>query len=215
MPVTSSAPTTRTPALGARGVRTVRAGIASGLAVFVALAFHVLGGGAAPTPIVLVAALMLSLPAAILLIGRRLSVLRLTAVVMGAQAVFHTLFSFGMGGDLMMSPHVMHAAAQEPAVPFPSAAGMTTSPTAFMTGGMTAAHLVAAALTVVALRCGEGAFWALLRLTGRFVRRILVIRLSVTSSVRHPSVAGTRRVQLGAQLLAWSADRHRGPPVLA
>jgi len=208
----------RASTVSSRGVRTVRAGIASAVAVFVSLTFHVAAGGALPTPAVLVIALVLSMPFAVLLIGRRLSIVRLAGVVVAAQAEFHTLFGFGVGTGLGAGEglgaggHGMHgAAAQLSAVQVQlSAAGSPLGP---VRGGMTASHLLAAAVTVLALRLGEGAFWALAALATWRVRRMLTVRLQVLSAAPFPADRLTS--PLVSQLLGWRAVRHRGPPIRA
>lgn len=195
-----------------RGVRTVRAGVASAIAVFVSLTFHVAAGGALPSPGVLVTVLVLAMPLAVLLIGRRLSTLRLTGVVVAAQAAFHMLFGLGIAGGLGGGAHAMHGAAPELSstqVNHVSAMG----PPAELLGGMTASHLVAAGLTVLVLRLGEGAFWALVALATWRLRRSVALRLQVLSAPRLP--ADPSPSLTASQLLAWCAVRHRGPPATA
>jgi hypothetical protein len=221
MPRTTSQPPLRAPVLSSRGVRTIRAVVASGLAVFVALIFHIVGGGALPTLSAVGIALILAVPVAVLLIGRRLSSLRLTGVVAIAQAVFHTVF--GLGLDLGSSSHAMHgAAAQMLAEP---SAEPTMSASSLMAGGgaggiaggwtgeMALFHLAAVVLTVLALRVGEGAFWALVGFAIWRVEWIVAPSPQIPpaprlSAIRHP-------VPLMSLRLAWSALRHRGPPIPA
>ncbi len=195
----------------------MRAGVASSLAVFVALSFHVLGGGSAPAPIVLVAALGLAMPPAVVLIGRRLSTVRLGAVVVVAQALLHALFSMGMTGSLSRSGldgHLSHL----PPPPIPLSmqvmdGASSGSGLLGLSAGMTVAHLAAAGITLIALRCGEGAFWALVLRAAWVLRRLLPMVRTISAPVRKPSPPAHGVGRLQAQLLAWCGVRHRGPPL--
>jgi len=209
-----------------RGVRTLRAVIASSLAVFVALAFHVIGGGSAPSPILLIAAVILALPICILLIGRGLSSLRLSAVVIAAQGVLHALFGLGLTGSMTSGGHAAHisghlAAADAAAGISGGAQSTPMAPGAgFMAGGMSAAHLAAACITVLALRFGEGALRQLLQVAEWHVRRLVRALHPPAHDLAGREIFAARaakagRASLSAQLLAWSAQRHRGPPLAA
>ncbi|THG29244.1 hypothetical protein [Naasia lichenicola] len=214
MPATPTSDATRD-ALASRGVRTVRAAVASSLAVFVALSFHVLGGGSAPAPIVLVAALGLALPAALLLIGRRVSTVRLGAVVVVAQALLHALFSMGMTGSLTragIGAHLDHLQPTPLAMPLMES-GSSGSGLLDLSTGMTVAHLAAAGITLLALRCGEGAFWSLVLRATWVLRRLRPLVRTATAPVRRSAPAAEGIGRLRAQLLAWSSLRHRGPPL--
>src|SRR5699024_12779608 len=59
----------------------------------VALASHIIGGGSIPTLWGIIVAVALSTLVCVLLAGRKLSLWRLSASVVGSQALFHQLFT--------------------------------------------------------------------------------------------------------------------------
>ncbi|WP_426937532.1 hypothetical protein ACQE2J_18620 [Brevibacterium sp. LE-L] len=79
--------------MGARHRRALRGSAAATAATFVALASHILGGGAFPTAMGVIVPLALSSLVCVLLAGHRLSLARLTISVGISQAIFHFLFS--------------------------------------------------------------------------------------------------------------------------
>lgn len=80
-------------------LRLVRGGIAATLATAVALIGHVLGGGAVPGWLGIALPWWLSVTACTVLAGARFSLPRLSAAVLGSQALFHGLFMAGTPGD--------------------------------------------------------------------------------------------------------------------
>lgn len=142
----------------ARQARALRAVSASALTTLFAAAAHTLGGGGAPAPTVLLIAVLLSLPVALGLTGRRAGRIRTGLAVVGSQAVYHLVFGvFGMSAALAGPvPHVhgtLTAVAAAPAV----VPGMTaTDPMmGLFEPSMLAMHVIAAAATVLVLRHGE------------------------------------------------------------
>lgn len=78
-----------------RAWRAGRAGLASALAVVVALAAHLAGGGEAPPAVAVLAVMALAWPATTLLIGARPRLWRQAAVIGVAQLAMHALFAVG------------------------------------------------------------------------------------------------------------------------
>lgn len=120
---------------------------AATVAIFVALAGHVTGGGEMPGLLGIAVPWVLSFMVSVLLAGRRLSVIRLSISVALSQFLFHTLFVLGAITPTMSSGHVHGAVALPPEAAFLG----TGSPS----GSMWLAHIAAAAVTVLALHRGE------------------------------------------------------------
>lgn len=198
-----------------RQIRALRGVLAAAVATFTALLGHVAGGGAVPGWLGIVAPLVLSTAASVLLVGRRLSVWRVGLVVVVSQALFHTLFVLG-------TPTVAGAGAEpgahhHGAVALPTAA---SGAVAVADPAMTLGHAAAAVLTIAALYRGELAVLALVRLVtllGAAVRTALH-GLTPTPVVVASGIA--RRAPL-ERVIAPLHDRvvltapRRGPPALA
>lgn len=80
-------------------LRLVRGGIAATVATALALVGHVVGGGAVPGWLGIVLPWWLSVTACTVLAGSRFSLPRLSAAILGSQALFHGLFMAGTPGD--------------------------------------------------------------------------------------------------------------------
>lgn len=195
-----------------RGTRVARGAVAAAVATFVALLSHVTAGGAMPGAVGIIVPLALSFVACTALAGRRLSAIRLAIGVAVSQGLFHTLFVLGSYQPGLAGGHVHGAAAAMPALGADSLT-MSMTPDATMWGG----HLVAAALTTVALHRGERTVAHLRELTvrlGAWLRarvHILTIAPGPTPARRVLAevVADVRAVSV---LLAATA-RRRGPPL--
>ncbi|MFJ4224616.1 hypothetical protein [Microbacterium sp. NPDC089695] len=188
----------------------VRGLVASSVAIFVALAGHVSGGGAMPGALGILVPWMLSFAACVLLAGRRLSLIRLALSVGVSQFLFHTLFVLGtITPSGAAAPHVHGAPLVLPAV-----AGATGAVVA--DGGMWVGHLIAALVTVAALHRGERlalALYALAAQAVRWVRRRVDVVLTRPAL---PRVGAPRAVcalvpSAGSALLATL--RGRAPPL--
>jgi hypothetical protein len=158
--------------LSHRRVRTARAVAASSFATLVALASHLAGGGGAPALLLVATVCALSSLPAVLLIGRRLSLIRQALVIGLAECALHLIFSLGAATSAGPVPRLAVPVAPMPGMPV-AAAPMTAMPMTAMPvpgPGMWAAHTVAALLTVVAWNRGEHAFWALVRFARRLRR---------------------------------------------
>ena len=188
--------------------RLARAVACAAASTLVALAGHVLAGGAAPTAEALVVALALSVAVCGWLAGRELSLWRLSVGVLASQWLFHTLFAIGTGGVAVTAsdPSAHHSALVV------DAAGHAGHGTHAMTLG----HLVAALVTIAALRRAESA-WVRLRDGVR----------SIVASWHAPLARGPLAIAPSRALIAPrpSAAHHlavarapatrRGPPTLA
>lgn len=80
-------------------LRLVRGGVAATLATALALIGHVVGGGAVPGWLGIVLPWWLSVAVCTVLAGSRFSLPRLSAAVLGSQALFHGLFMAGTPTD--------------------------------------------------------------------------------------------------------------------
>jgi hypothetical protein len=127
----------------------VRGFAASSLAIFVALAGHVSGGGQMPGPLGILVPWVFSFMICVLLAGRSLSLVRLGISVAASQFLFHTLFVLGtITPSAVSTPHV-HGV---PLV-LPPTTGIPEAVTA--DASMWLGHALAALLTVAALHRGE------------------------------------------------------------
>jgi len=187
-----------------RHVRALRGIAASAITVLLAATAHTLAGGGAPSPLLVFVAATLAAPPAVLLVGKRPSLMRTSAAVLAAQLVFHTAFAlFGTGSGVRFTSGVgAHAH---------MAMHMVTTGSAPMThDSMSAAHIVAALLTIAALHRGE----RMLRALGRGIRRLLPLR--ITRAPRPPTVRVVRAMftppTTRATIFVADVGR-RGPPV--
>lgn len=216
--------------MNTRSARVLRGLSAASVAVFVAALSHAAGGGGAPGTVGLVLALAFSALVCTALAGRTLSLVRLSVSVIISQVILHTLFTVGApsgdGGAVTMSTMDHHgavvvsiagpaASAAGPAAAIDPAASLLAVVAAQLCSGMWIAHLVAALVTILALRRGESAFWGLLLLAGLRFRRLVralfveprpVLRPDRSTVVRVPDRLRDLGVFLGGL-------RHRGPPV--
>lgn len=199
--------------LSHRTVRSVRAVLASSLATLVALASHVAAGGATPPLLLLAAVCVLAWLPALVLIGRRLSLVRQAAVVALSEALLHAAFTVGATPPVSPGPASAVMAAMPGMSGAPASAAMPAmsmpSPTMWL------AHAVAATLTVVGWNRGEAAFWALVGLVQRLAVAVLLVLLSVPVL---PLVAAARIRRSGPVsfhlLRVLAVHARRGPPPL-
>lgn len=188
--------------MSSRWARFARGWLAASFSVFVAAFAHVIGGGHVPSALAVVLSLAFAGIVAVPLAGKTVSLLRLSISVGVAQALFHTLFALGGGVTVTQLGH--HGP-------------LTITGATAVHGheGMLPAHVLAAVVTIVALRLGEGAFWMLLGLAREGLRRTL---LPASDPVR---IAAPRTASFAAEPrpLALAVLRsplsRRGPPALA
>ena len=216
---------------GLRHQRSLRGIAAAVFATFVALASHMIGGGALPSAMGVVVPLVLSMLLCVLLAGRRLSLPRLSLSVLVSQSLFHLLFSVFTPMTGNHSPanalerHAMHHSGPGGSAPVPAglasgASGSVSDAGASMhahaSPGMLSAHLVAAVLTIAMIYWSE----ALPAKISSFLR--LVIHALLPTAVRPMPVPNGPKPHLG---VARILPRHlgvlrspvltRGPPVEA
>mgnify|MGYP004512153605 CR=1 FL=1 len=195
--------------------RLARGTAAAGIATLVAALSHTAGGGAFPGAPLLALAFVSSVGWCTAVVGRRFSWPRVSAAVVASQALFHGTFALvAPGAHVVATPggsvgHGGHGAATTLTVTA-GAEHAHTEPV------MLAAHLVAAVVTIVALRLAERssvATAALARLVRSLVRSAAA--LPVLAEPRptrvRPDGSGFRPARAAVLL---GGLRHRGPPVL-
>jgi hypothetical protein len=179
-----------------------RGTIAAAVATFVAAFSHTIAGGVAPSWFGLLASFVLSLAVCTALAGRRLSWWRLAASVAVSQVLFHSLFA---GSGVAAIGPSLHDHVGATALPMPAMEAHDDR--------MILAHVLAGAITLLALRFGERAFWSAAdsaRLVlARLVRVVLPVAVGARRGIRWiaGAVVAPRRIH------APSTHRHRGPPL--
>lgn len=189
----------------------VRGIAASSVAIFVALAGHVSGGGDMPGPLGVLVPWVLSLMVCVLLAGRRLSLIRLALSVGLSQLLFHVLFVLGtVTPSGVAAPHV-HGG------PLVLPPGSGVAETVVADGGMWIGHAFAALVTIAALHRGERLILTLAALAAQAVRWV---RRRVDAVLARPSLPRARAPRVSALLRASAASallatlRGRAPPLL-
>jgi hypothetical protein len=198
-----------------RAERFARGWLTAGASTVVAAFSHVVGGGMQPGLLGVVLALAVAVPVSIALAGVHLSTVRLAVAVALSQVAFHLLFSLGAsdaGGASASGGH--HTALVISTVADGAASGSAASTMVMGGPAMWLAHALAAVVTIVALRRGEGAAWGLVRLA---VRGLTVARLLIGG--HRPVSVVVRRAPRAARVLPRPpGKRHltalprRGPP---
>lgn len=185
-----------------RHVRALRGATAAWIATVVAATAHTLAGGGAPSPGLVAATGILATPFAVALIGRRLSAWRVGATVLAAQAFFHVAFAVTAGADASAASalHAHHGIA---------GGGGTLAAAIVPDAPMLAGHMLAAAVTVIALFSGE----RMLRALGRGIRSLFSRLRAVAPPPRAPRlVAAPSRIARAAAAVVLSDLSRRGPP---
>ena len=211
-----------------RWARFARGWIAALFSTFVAALSHTLGGGSGPGLVPVALSLAFAGIVCVGLAGRTLSLWRVSLSVLASQLIFHGLFWLGGSGGAMATPsaaphdHRWIAVLADPALLAAPGSGRLGSGamTGAMAGGpadgiaMRLAHLAAAAVTILALRFGERAFWGLLE-NARPIIRALFAQHPLVLPPRSPRrMVTTARVFTPRDLrVLLSVMRHRGPPV--
>jgi hypothetical protein len=146
-------------------LRLFRAVLITGMAVSLAIAGHMLGGGELPGPAATAVLAALLVPPVAWLAGRQLSLLALLGVLGVGQLILHTAFASLSPGACTPS-----WAGQRPHHGVAPGAGCTAADSAALSlhagdgaaPDMTAGHLLALASTAWLLHKGEEALWQLL-----------------------------------------------------
>jgi hypothetical protein len=190
----------------------VRGFAASSLAIFVALAGHVSGGGQMPGALGILVPWIFSFMICVLLAGRSLSLIRLGISVAVSQFLFHTLFVLGTFTPSGIPTSHVHGAplVLPPTTGIPEAVAVDAS--------MWLAHGLAALLTVAALHRGERLVLAVRDLAVQVVRWL---RRRVDHVLVLPALPASR-VLRGRFAVAHADDslllatlRGRAPPLAA
>ncbi|MET4783105.1 hypothetical protein [Glaciihabitans sp. UYNi722] len=203
--------------MSTRWARLTRGLLAALFSTFVAACSHTLSGRSIPSLVGLALCLAFSTVLCTLLAGKTLSLLRLSISIGVSQFAFHGAFSLLADAAPSSIPmpgmhdHSAGAMSLHLNQVSPGAhAAMSADP------GMWLGHAVAAAITIVAFRFGEAAFWELLELTLLRITRLALYahRVQPVASLR-PSVVAAERAQIPRPVdHVLSALRHRGPPAV-
>ena len=194
-----------------RRVKALRGTLTAAFAVAVALLFHVLAGGAMPGPAGVLIPLALALPVCVAISIRRLSLVRLSVSVLASQALFHTLFVFGTVPFAQHEGH-QHGAPTMAGVQLPQDVHQHTGH--FDGGTMIVAHIIAAALTVLALHRGESAARAIFAAARRVFQRAVSFPEAPQQSLPPRAMPANRHVSVTPRLCPLPKHARRGPPAL-
>ncbi len=189
----------------------VRGFATSSLAIFVALAGHVSGGGEMPGPLGILVPWLFAFMVSVLLAGRTLSLTRLTLSVAVSQFLFHVLFVLGTVSASGVAVRHVHGAP----LMLPAAEGTAVVATA--DASMWLGHTLAALLTVTALHRGERLLLTLRALAVRlvrWVRRRADATLAPRAAASPFRLAGLFLVPAGRGLRLLTPLLGRAPPSL-
>ncbi|MGZ0711254.1 hypothetical protein ACWPKO_23295 (plasmid) [Coraliomargarita sp. W4R53] len=185
--------------------RALRGAAAAWAATIIAATSHTLSGGGAPEPMLVLALGILASPLAVALVGRRLSLGRVTLTVLISQVMFHAAFAMTAGASADSSTADAPAHVHNFLAPIDSASLATLVPDSAMTLG----HVMAALLTVAGLYGGE----RMLRAIGHGIRSIMARAGEVAPLETVPARGATMDVaRIRHRLTALSDVSRRGPP---
>lgn len=195
-------------------LRVLRAGVFSACAISLSAAAHVLAGGDAPAPLLLLALGLLLAPPAAVAAGRLRGPVSVGTTMVLVQAGLHSLFSLFTPAATtctQMSTHLGHPGEPSSLVCHDSA--MTTGAMASMAMApssplMTLAHLGAAALLGLLLSRGETALW---RMLSWILPKLPSPFRAVPVTERPRRVATHRALRPRPEPLVGAVGR-RGPP---
>jgi hypothetical protein len=197
--------------MSSRWPRVWRGLLVANFSVFVAMFSHVAAGGTRPGGVGLAIALTFATLASIAVVGKRMSLPRLTAAVAMSQVAFHLLFSVGSP-----TSGQMHQVSHHGLVTVTVGSVSDGAHLQHADGWMWLGHSLAAVLTIAFLLHGERAVWRLLATASRRLVVVLIgglIVLPIRPALADVVVSATAfrpgRDGLGVVL---SSLRHRGPP---
>ena len=201
-----------------RAARAIRGTAVAVFATFVASLAHTLGGGTPPGPVALLVALAFSAPLAMLVTGARARLARTIVAALVAQAALHLCYALGSAapvaaagghaGGVGSAGDVGHAGHAALTLPLTVPAGVALD---HGHAWMPLTHLVAAAITVLAIVSAHRAVAAVAGAVLDLVRRLTSLTQPVDAGPRRqPADAAVRR-PLGVHFLASIGSR--GPPV--
>ena len=193
-----------------RSERLLKASVAACLSTGVAVAMHVAGGGVMPSLPALAVPLLLALAVSAQLAGFA-SRWRLALAVGLSQIGFHTLFSWGVGASLSLTPGQGPHAGHDPLSMSLDVAGAGHAGHMALTPEMVTAHALAALGTYAVLRRAD-----VLLESGRRWARSFLERLQVVTPCR-PAPVGLHftavRPTPRRQRVASLPRGVRGPPL--
>ncbi|MCD2441517.1 hypothetical protein LQ757_04415 [Agromyces sp. SYSU K20354] len=190
-----------------RWARVAQGAAVAAFATFVAALSHTVGGGAPPGLLAVVLSMAFSTLLCLTVAGGRLTLTRTVIAVAATQFLLHTLYSVQGAAPIATSGSVSH---QHAAVDWSSTAGSPLSYEA----PMLVSHLVAIAVTVVAIRHGKRAMQAALRAIRVAVASVLPsVPVLDGAWLPRPRPVAMRSPRPSIRLVVLSAMRHRGPPV--
>ncbi|TDW29974.1 hypothetical protein [Cryobacterium psychrophilum] len=198
-----------------RWARFVRGWIVALVSTLVAAVLHTLAGGPGPGVLPIVISLSFAGMICIALAGHTLSIWRGALAVLASQFIFHGLFALGRSGGAIPPDTIATSGTHHSLLPgIIEAAGTTAATHAGHFGPtMWLAHAVAAGITIVALRFGEGAFWSLLETARLIVRALCLPTLTVVVPPVLARRASTAWVSLPRNIFVLlSSVSRRGPP---
>lgn len=190
-----------------RQLRLLRGAVASSVATIIAAVSHTIGGGAPPHPLLVAALSVFLTPLAAFIVGRRLSLARLSIAVLLSQAVFHALF---VALNATAGRTVTATAGQTMDVGHQHALTLITGEGAAADAGMLGAHLIAAVLTIAMLWRGE----SMLRSIASWVTARLRERMPAPPVDWAAPPASIARITAVVAVVQTDISR-RGPPVTA
>lgn len=200
--------------MATRWARFVRGWLTAFVAVLVAALSHVAGGGASPGPISLALAVAFAGMICVVLAGTTLSLPKLTASVVLSQVLFHALFGLDGTSAATLSASGHHGSGVVVIGATDSASAVAAAGVHDM-GWMWIAHVVAALLTIIALRRGEQSFWSLVdfaRLALVAIARDLGVIVTLPRHRAHIMAILAHRFVATDLAVLLSPMRHRGPP---
>ncbi|GAA1815136.1 hypothetical protein [Agromyces neolithicus] len=190
-----------------RWTRVAQGSALASFASFVAALSHTVGGGTPPGLLAVVLSMAFSVLLCMTVAGGRLTLARTVIAVAATQFALHALYSV-QAAEPAASVGLAHH--HHDTIDWSSTTG---SPPSFEPS-MLVSHLVAVAVTVVAIRHGERALRATLRAIRVVVGSVLPrIPQIAVPWLRRPRPAVTRTPRATTRLIVLSAMRHRGPPV--
>lgn len=198
----------------ARAARLVRGWAGAFAATAVAAASHVLGGGAAPQPALVLFCLAVSGMVSCLLAGRGLSLPRLGTAVVFSQGLFHLIFSFGSAPAAVgaHSGHAHHSGTSLADAGTAAAAASTAAPAHGLM--MWLSHALAAAATVWIMAHGERSLVRLIEALGVRPGALLPLFRPAHLPRSTAAVLAVRPLGLRSLGIPLLTLRHRGPPAV-
>ena len=190
-----------------RWARVAQGAAIASFATFVAALSHTVGGGTPPGLLAVVLSMAFSTLLCLTVAGGRLTLVRTVIAVAATQFALHALYSV-QGAAPRAAPGSMSH--HHEALDWSSS---TSTPASF-DPPMLISHLVAVAVTVVAIRHGERALRATLRAIRLLVASVLPRIPQIDGPwLRRPRPAVTHAPRSSTRLIVLSSMRHRGPPV--